>query len=110
MFTEYLRVGATLAPKNGQTIGYAVIIEIAQENHPDDNVLYTVMTDFGSIFKMNRNELYDAFTNMCYGSTCPLTGDFEYKDPFDFNLKERWFTQLSKLMEAELELKELGLL
>lgn len=110
MYAEYLRVGATIAPKVGQTIGYAVIIEIEQEKHPEGKTLYTVLTDFGSIFKMNWNELSSAFTNVCYGAVCPATGNFEYLDPFDFNLKERWLTQQLNLLSAETELKEKGLL
>lgn len=110
MFTEFLRVGATLAPKAGQTTGYAVIVEIAQEKRPSGYTLYTVLTDFGSMFTINQNELERWFTNDCYGEACSITGNFMYLDPFDFDLKRRFETQKEKLAEAEHKLKEMGLL
>lgn len=112
MIKKYLKVGATLQPIVRGT-GFAVVIEIAQEKHPEGKTYYTLLTDFGSIVRYEESELFHAYTNECYYEDLSqfCNGHFEmYQDPHDFSVKERFELQKQKLAEAEIKLKELGLL
>lgn len=114
MIYKYLKVGATLQPQTSAT-GYAVLIEIAQEKHPEGKTLYTLLTDFGNFLTLNQAELEELYNNECYFTDVSeyvregVDGEV-FQDPHDFNIAARFMTQLHKLMDAEKVLKDKGLL
>ena len=112
MLFKFLRVGATLQPIVRGT-GFAVVIEIVQEKHPEGLIRYTLLTDFGSLITLTDAELSKTYTNECYYTNLSefCTEPTEnYQDPHNFSVKERFELQKQQLAEAEVKLREMGLL
>lgn len=114
MLYKYLKVGATLQPQTSAT-GYAVLIEISQEKHPEGKTVYTLLTDFGNLITLNQTELEELYNNECYFTDVSeyvregVDGEI-FQDPHDFNIADRFRLQEQKLAEAKDFLKSQGLI